>query len=211
MVVANPLVTRAGRKSLLLAALTVAYTLSFADRQVLSLLVEPIKRDLHITDVQASLLQGLAFSLIYASAGIPIGLLADRLSRRNIVLLGVSVWSLMTMLCGFAGSFGQLFVGRFGVGIGEAALLPAAYSMLADSYAPDRLPRATSVFALGPAIGTGCAYILGSGVLSRLDESGPVPLGPLGVVRPWQAVFLLVGALGVVAILMLAYVREPGR
>jgi MFS family permease len=208
---ANPTIEGSRRTVLLVAALTVAYTLSFADRQVLSLLLEPIRRDLRITDVQASLLQGLAFSLIYASAGIPIGLLADRMSRRNIVLLGVFVWSLMTVLCGFAGSFGELFIGRFGVGIGEAALLPAAYSMLADSFAPEKLPRATSVFALGPAIGTGCAYILGSGLLSRLDGRPPVSLGPLGVVRPWQAVFILVGLLGIVAILMLAYVREPTR
>jgi MFS family permease len=191
--------------------LTVTYMLSFIDRQILSLLVEPMKRDLRITDFQASLLQGFAFAAIYAAAGIPFGRLADRFSRRNIIIAGVAVWSVMTTMCGVAGSFGGLFVGRFGVGIGEAALSPAAYSLLADYFSPDRLPRAMAVYGLGPAVGTGLAYMLGGTILARVGVAEAVALGPFGLVRPWQAAFVLVGCLGAVVIILLALVSEAPR
>lgn len=100
----------------------VAYILSFVDRQILSLMVEPIKQDLGLSDLQVGLLQGLAFALLYAVVGIPIGMLADRISRRRIIAVGVLFWSACTALCGFAGSYAHLFVARMGVGLGEASL-----------------------------------------------------------------------------------------
>jgi MFS family permease len=193
------------------AVLAVAYMLSFIDRQILSLLVEPMKRDLRITDFQASLLQGFAFAVIYAAAGIPFGRLADRFSRRNLIIAGVAVWSVMTTLCGLVRSFGGLFIGRFGVGIGEAALSPAAYSLLADYFSPDRLPRAMAVYGLGPAVGTGLAYMLGGTILARVGTAETVALGPFGWVRPWQVAFVLVGCLGAVVIILLTLVSEAPR
>jgi MFS family permease len=192
-------------------ALTVAYTLSFVDRQILGLLLEPMKHDLQITDFQASLLQGLAFAAIYAVAGIPFGLLSDRFSRRIIIISGVAVWSVMTTLCGVVQSFSALFVGRAGVGIGEAALSPAAYSLLADYFSPGRLPRAMAVYGLGPAVGTGVAYMLGGTILARIGAAKTVALGPFGLVRPWQVAFVLVGCLGAVVILLLTLMSEAPR
>ena len=114
--------------------LTLAYISSFIDRQILSLLVEPIKRDLKITDTQISLLMGLSFGIFYTLLGIPIARLSDLKSRKHIVAWGIGLWSLMTAICGMAGNFTQLFLARMGVGVGEAALSPAAYSMIADLF-----------------------------------------------------------------------------
>lgn len=191
--------------------LTVAYMLSFIDRQILSLLVEPMKHDLHITDFQASLLQGFAFAAIYAVAGIPFGRLADRFSRRIIIIVGVTLWSAMTTLCGVVHSFNALFVGRAGVGIGEAALSPSAYSLLSDYFPPDRLPRAMAFYGLGPAVGTGLAYMLGGTILSMVGAAEAVPVGPFGPVRAWQIAFVLVGCLGIVVILLLTLMSEAPR
>jgi MFS family permease len=194
-----------------MVVLTVAYMLSFIDRQILSLLVEPMKHDLHITDFQASLLQGFAFAAIYAVAGIPFGRLADRFNRRNIIVFGVALWSVMTTLCGVVHSFSALFVGRFGVGIGEAALSPAAYSLLSDYFSPARLPRAMAFYGLGPAVGTGFAYMLGGTILSRVGGAEALALGPFGLVRPWQVAFIVVGCLGAVVILLLTLMSEAPR
>jgi len=116
------------------AVLTLANVSGFVDRQILSLLVEPIKRDLHITDTQVSLLAGLGFVLFYSVLGLPIGRWVDRGMRPRIVALGVAVWSLMTAATGLARTFGQLFVARVGVGVGEATLGPAAVSIIADQF-----------------------------------------------------------------------------
>ena len=129
----------------MLAVLTVAYVVSFIDRQALSLLVEPIRRDLGLTDMQLGMLQGLAFASVYAVAGLPLGRAADLFNRRNVIIAGVTFWSVMTSLCGLARSFPLLLACRAGVGVGEAALSPAAYSMLSDSFPPKRLPFAMSV------------------------------------------------------------------
>ena len=185
--------------------------LSFIDRQILSLLVEPMKRDLGLTDVQVSLLQGLAFASIYCVAGLPLGRAADQFNRRNIILWGVASWSVMTSLCGVVRSYGALVLCRGGVGIGEATLSPAAYSMLSDYFPPRRLPAAMSFYNLGPAIGSGLAFMLGGAVLSLASSTRTLSIGFLHDVRPWQVTFLIVGALGVVLIALLALVHEPPR
>ncbi|WP_049055643.1 MFS transporter, partial [Achromobacter xylosoxidans] len=138
-----------------------AYIFSFVDRQILALMIEPIKRDLQLSDTQFSLLHGLAFSLFYAFMGIPIALLADRYSRPRIIAIGVAFWSLATAACGLSKNFGQMFLARIGVGVGEAALSPATYSMLSDMFPRHKLGRAVGIYSIGSFIGGGLAFLIG--------------------------------------------------
>jgi len=208
----NPLDGYAPRQArILLVALTIAYVLSFIDRQILNLLVEPLKRDLGITDVQVSLLQGASFAIIYAMAGLPLAWVADHHSRRRLIVAGIAVWSAMTAWCGLVRTYPLLALGRAGVGIGEAALSPAAYSMLTDAFVPRKLPRAMALYNLGPAIGSGLAYMLGGAIVAAVARIPPVRLGGLGAFRPWQLAFILVGALGLVVMIVALAIREPPR
>lgn len=191
--------------------LTLAYILSFIDRQILSLLVAPIRRDLAISDTQMSLLMGFSFAVFYTLCGIPLGRLADIASRRWIVTWGVAFWSAATAACGLAHSYWQLFLGRVGVGIGEAALSPAAYSLITDSFPPERRATAISVFATGIFIGTGMAYVLGGLVVGLASEQGETVLPLVGATRPWQMVFYLLGAVGLLFAWVLLLIREPPR
>ena len=191
--------------------LTLAYTFSFLDRQILTLLVGPIKRDMHITDFQMSLLLGLAFGIFYSIVGLPISRLIDRLSRRNIVFVGITVWSLMTAACGVAKNYSHLFLARIGIGAGEACLNPSAFSMVSDSFPERRRPLAIAVFHLGIPFGSGMALIVGGYVIdlvSRLDVS-TIPLFPLEY--SWQLTFLLVGIPGLLVALLVLTIREPLR
>ena len=128
------------------AILIATAVLSYTDRQVLSLLVDPIRGDMGISDTQISLLLGTAFAVIYGIAGIPLGLLADRISRRNLIFAGVSVWSLGTIACGFSHNFREIFASRIVVGLGEAALSPAAISLISDYFPPSRRGTAVGFF-----------------------------------------------------------------
>jgi MFS family permease len=193
------------------AVLTLAYTFAFVDRQVISLLVTPIKRDLGLSDTQLSLLMGLSFALFYTLIGVLIGPLADRGSRRGLAAGGFVLWSAMTAACGLARSFGGLFLARMGVGIGEAALSPAAYSMIADEVPAERRATALGVYSSGIYLGSSLAISLGGALVHRAGASEMVELPLIGSVRPWQAVFLLLGASGIVAALLFATVREPPR
>ncbi len=129
--------------------LTIAYIFSFIDRQILNLLVEPIREDLQLSDTQISLLQGIAFALFYTLMGIPIARLADVANRRAIIAAGVFLWSLMTAMCGLTKTFWQLFAARIGVGVGEAALSPPSYSLFTDYFPPGKVTRAIAVFTGG--------------------------------------------------------------
>jgi MFS family permease len=194
-----------------LGVLLAAYILSFIDRQILSLLVEPIRRDLDITDFQMSLLQGLAFGLFYAILGIPIGRLADTKNRKIIIAVGVFFWSIMTAACGLARTYGILFLARMGVGVGEATLSPSAYSILSDSYPPNRLARANSIFTMGITLGSGIAYILGGTVLGLISDADPVSIPVAGELKPWQLAFMIVAAPGLLMTLLVMSIREPKR
>lgn len=190
----------------------VAYIVSFVDRQVITLLVQPIRRDLGISDTEISLLMGFAFAIFYVTMGLPIARLADARSRRAIISAGILLWSLATACCGLARSFWQLFLARVGVGVGEAALTPAAYSMIADYFPADKLGRAIGVYATGLFLGAGLAMVLGGYVVGLVSDAGAVRLPLLGTLHPWQLTFLIVGAPGLLlAALIYLTVREPRR
>ena len=193
------------------AILFIAYTFSFADRFILSLLIQPIKADLGLSDTKVSLLHGFAFAIFYTFMGIPIGRLADRFSRRKIVAAGVAFWSLMTALCGVAQGYWQLFAARVGVGVGEAALSPAAYSMIADLFPQQQLGRALSVYTTGAFVGVGLAYIIGGTVIQAITSSPEITLPIVGTIRSWQAAFFVVGLPGLVVAALMLTVREPFR
>tara|TARA_R110002110_G_scaffold63285_10_gene176144 strand:+ start:1291 stop:2709 length:1419 start_codon:yes stop_codon:yes gene_type:complete len=191
--------------------LVIAYTFSFIDRQILSLLVGPMKRDLNINDTQMSLLQGLAFAIFYCIAGLPIGRMVDRRRRVNIIAAGIFVWSVMTALCGVAQTYWQLFLYRMGVGVGEAALSPAAYSMIADYFPPKRLGFALGVYGMGVYIGAGLALIIGAAVIALVSNGGNLILPVIGEVYAWQVTFLIVGLPGILVALWICTVKEPDR
>lgn len=193
-----------------LAFLVVIYILNFVDRQILAILAEPIKANLGIGDAQLGFLYGTAFAVFYAVFGIPLGLLADLGNRRTVIAVGLAFWSLMTALSGFAGSFPTLALARIGVGVGEAAAAPAAYSMLTDMF-PRRL-RATAlaIYSSGIYIGSGLGLFVGAQIVDRWNRAfadGGAPLGLAG----WQAAFLIVGPPGLLLAPLLLMVREPRR
>ncbi len=191
--------------------LTVCYTLSFIDRQILGLLVGPIKADLQISDTQVGLLGGLAFSIFYTVMGLPIGRLVDRYNRRNIIAVGVVLWSVMTAACAFTRSFGALFLMRMGVGLGEAALNPSAVSMIADSFPKERLGAALGFYSMGVYIGSGLALLVGGLVVEAIAGTPTINLPLVGAVASWRAAFLLVGVPGILVSLWVLTLREPAR
>jgi len=194
-----------------LGVFLLAYILSFVDRQILSLMVDPIRRDLGIDDVQMGLLQGLAFALLYAFIGVPIGLLADRVRRTRIIAIGVLFWSACTALCGMASTYLMLFAARMGVGLGEATLSPAAHSFLSDAYPRARLARAMAIYTLGITIGGGMALMIGGSVIDMIASSGSITAPLFGTLRSWQAAFLVVSIPGVIVAMMVIVIKEPRR
>jgi MFS family permease len=191
--------------------LMVAYTFSFIDRYVIALLIQPIKQDFDLSDTQIGLLSGIAFALFYTTLGIPIGRLADHYNRRRIISAGIFIWSMMTGLCGLAQSFLQLFIARIGVGVGEAALSPAAFSLIADSFPPRRIGRALSVYSVGVYFGSGLAFIIGGAVIQLVTNAADITLPLIGTIRAWQLTFVGVGLPGILISLWVFTIREPGR
>ncbi|WP_286828282.1 spinster family MFS transporter [Kordiimonas sp. UBA4487] len=194
------------------AILSLTYMFSFMDRQILVLLIEPIKADLEITDTEVSLLTGFSFAVVYTLMGVPMGRVADLWVRKYVIIFGVAVWGLLTAACGLARSFPQLFLARMGVGFGEAALTPVAYAIVADLFPPHRLARAMSVFALGGmAVGAGMSLIFGGLVIGFVTEVGTLTLPIIGDIRTWQAVLIIVGGLTLVMLVPLSLMPEPPR
>ena len=208
---AEPAWPSAGRAWWTVAVLVLTAALCTMDRMVLILVVDPIRADLMISETQMSLLQGLSFALLYSVAGIPLGLLADRVSRRNLLLGGVAIWSLATLAGGLAASFGHLFLARVFVGAGEATLWPVAISMIADLLPPQRRGRAVSAVLMGQIFGSSAALILGGQVL-RIGAAGGFDAVPLLAGRaPWRVLLMIWGALGAVAVTLLLTAVEPVR
>ena len=193
------------------AILMMAYVFSFVDRQILNLMVGPIRNDLGISDTEMSLLMGFSFAIFYTIMGIPLGRMADSKSRRGLVTVGIIVWSVMTALCGLAKHYWQLFIFRIGVGVGEAALSPAAYSMIADYFPPSKRATAISVYSMGIYIGSGIAFLLGGLIVEFVTAQGAVTLPVLGETRPWQVVFYVLGASGLLFSFAFLLIKEPTR
>ncbi len=200
-----------GHAYYVLGVLTFAYLVAYIDRQILTLLIEPIRHDLNISDTQVSLLGGFAFALFYTIMGVPIAWLADQRSRRAIIAVGVAIWSVMTAFCGLAQNFVQLFLARVGVGIGEASLTPSAYSLLADYFPPRRLGRAMGVYMAGGAFGAGLALVVGGAVIALVAELQQIALPVVGVVQPWQFAFICAALPGILVVLLMTTVKEPFR
>ena len=192
-------------------ALTAIYMLSYVDRQILSLLVAPVKRDLGISDTRVGLLQGLAFGLFYTLMGLPLGRIADKRNRRNLIAVGIVAWSFCTSLCSFARSFWSLFLGRTGVGVGEATLSPAAYSLIADYFPNERLGVAISVYYMGIFFGSSLAFLVGGLTVDAVARTPVVYLPLVGAMASWRLTFLIVGVPGLLFTLLVYTIREPQR
>ena len=194
--------------AILLAA---AHLVSFVDRFVMSLVMEPLKADLGLSDFQLGLLQGTGFVILYTLVALPLGLMADRVNRRNLIVAGIVLWSLATGLCGLAYSFGSLFLARIGVGFGEAALVPAAMSLLAAYFPRRQLGRAVSLFTTGASLGKSTALIGGGAVLAMLVAAGGLTLPGIGRLVPWQGTFVVMAVPGFLLAALLLTLREPPR
>ncbi len=194
-----------------LFVLLLAYILSFVDRNVMAVLIGPIRAQFDISDFQYSLLHGFAFSMFYIALGLPIARLADQRSRKWIITAGILLWSIMTCLCGVTKSFTGLFLARIGVGVGEAALSPPAYSLLSDLFTPEKLPRAMAIYTLGITLGGGLAYIVGGAIYQHFEASGGTTLPLFGRVQAWQITFIAVGLPGLLVAGLLSLMNEPDR
>src|SRR5262245_30288173 len=192
-------------------AVTAAAALASFDRAIITLAGGPLRRDWGVTDAEFGVLSGFAFAIPMALLAIPVGRLADRVSRKLVLLCGVSVWSLMTALSGAAGSLGVLLVARVGVGGGEAVMSPTAGPILADYFPPERRSRATSVYFLRAHFGQAAAFVFGGALLFRLDRLPPRTLPLVGTVQGWQLLFPIAGAAGLIVLVLAAIMREPAR
>jgi MFS family permease len=185
---------RASSASLLLGLLLLAYIFNYLDRQILGILAGAIKADLHLSDTRFGLLSGPPFAIFYSLLGIPFAYLADRTSRSRVIAAAVALWSAFTGLCGFAHSFGQLFVFRMGVGVGEAGGVAPSYALIADYFPRERRARALAIFSLGVPIGLALGTLLGAYIAAAIS---------------WRAAFYTMGVAGIVlAPIMLLSVRD---
>jgi len=180
-----------------LGLLFVGYVFNFIDRQILAILLQPIKEELGASDTAMGLLTGIAFALFYTCAGIPIARLADRSVRRSIIAAGLTVWSLLTAVSGLVRSFSELALARIGVGIGEAAFVPPAHSLISDYFPPARRATALAVFSMGVHVGTAFGFLLGGWIAQYFG---------------WRRAFFAVGLPGLLLALLVRFtVREPPR
>lgn len=191
--------------------LTLAYTVSFVDRTIISLLIDPIKSDLNLSDTEISLLQGLAFGIFYAIMGVPLGWAADRVPRRSLIAAGIAFWCIATAMCGLARNFWQLFLARMGVGVGEAALSPAALSLISDLFPPEKRALPIAVYSAASAVGAGLALVIGGAVIALVANAETIALPVFGDLRPWQAAFVIVGLPGLILAGLMFTIHEPGR
>lgn len=194
-----------------LASLTITFTIGFIDRQLVNLLVQPIKSDFHLSDIQVSLLQGAAFSITYLLMSPFFGRWVDVSDRRRILLYCIVIWSVFTAACGLARNYLMLFLMRSGVGAAEAGLTPASWSILSDIFDEKRLARALSIYNLGPYLGNGLAMLLGGILLEWTGTLDTASWPGLSGLRPWQLTFIIISMLSLVSIVMVAALREPQR
>jgi MFS family permease len=187
-------------------------TLSNIDRNIINLLVQPIKRDLQLSDTEISLIIGLAFSSFYMLVGLPMARVADIKSRKIILTVGLTLWSLATAACGLARTFGQLFIARGVVGGAESVAGPSSISIISDLVPREKLPRAFAIYQLGISAGQAGALFLGGILIAVFAGMGPVQIPGFGIAREWQLVMLVCAVPGLLLALVLAFtVREPVR
>lgn len=195
----------------MVGVLTIAYILSFVDRYILGLLIEPIKADLQLSDTQIGYLLGFAFSIFYATMGLPLGYLADRKRRTFIIAAGVAVWSIATTASGLAKNFTHLFIARMSVGAGEATLSPCAMSMISDSFPREKRGRPIAFYTAALSLGAGFASLLSAGVLTWAKSVSEISIPLIGAVAPWQFTFIVVGAPGILVAALALTLKEPTR
>jgi MFS family permease len=191
--------------------LMLAHVTCIVDRYLVSIVTEPLKHGLGLSDTQLGLLQGPSFAILFAVASLPMGWVADHVNRRNLIVFGIICWSAATVACGLSRSFPELFVARIFVGIGEAALVPAAMSMIGGTFAPDRLTRAVSIFTSGAQFGRAAAFLGGGALLAVFVRSGGVSFPVFGERPPWQALFIAFGLMGLAVAALISTVVEPAR
>jgi len=197
--------------SYVLVVLLLAHIVAFLDRQIIALLIDPIKTELSVSDTQLGFLHGFAFAIFYTAMGIPLGRLADRTTRTRLIAAGVLFWSVATACCGLARSYWVLLLARVGVGVGEASLLPSAYSIISDLYPRRQRSRPISLFALGPFLGAGVAFLVGGFVVRAVSSSNGIELPFLGEMSPWRLVFLIIALPGLVVAALVVSLSEPVR
>ena len=190
--------------------LSIAMLVSYVDRQIVALVVEPMREDLGYTDTQTGFLYA-GFAIFYALAGIPIAYLVDTRSRRGLIAWGIFLWSIATMVCGLVRGYWALFAARIGVGVGEATLTPATYSMLGDLMPRQRLPLALGIFQVGAVVGSGLSFLIGGLIVSQVRHAPPVDLPLIGEVFSWQMTFIYVGLPGLLVLLLFTTIKEPKR
>ena len=194
-----------------LLLLTATYTFSFIDRQIINLLVDPIRTALSLSDSQVSFLQGLAFVLPYVLLSIPLGRVVDRANRVRVLVIGILVWTISCVTCGLAKNFWQLGMARMGVGAGEASVTPASWSLLADYFPEDKRALPVSIFLMGPYLGAGLSLILGAEVVGWASGLGIIELPFVGALAPWQLTFMLVALPGLLMVFLLPLLQDPPR
>ena len=185
------------QRSYTLFLLVVVFTSSHVDRQIVAILQEPIKQAFQISDTQLGLLTGVMFAFFYATLGMPMAMWADRRNRRNLITFSISMWSLMTALCGAAQQFWQLLIARIGVGVGEAGSNPPSHSIISDLYPAAERGTAMAIFGLGVNFGIMLGYLIGGWVNEWLD---------------WRWAFVVAGLPGLVIALIVRFtMTEPPR
>jgi len=190
--------------------LTLAYFFSMLDRYILGYLIRPIKADLNFSDFEVGLLTGPAFTILYATTAIPIGLLVDRRSRTKIIAIGIVIWSLATVLTGSARSFLTMFLSRMVVGIGEAVLSPAAFSIIGDSFAPEKRAKPIAVYSSALVIASGVTGFIIAALLG-FAEGTDFKLPILGSVPSWQFIFVIIGTPGLLVALIFFLIKDAPR
>lgn len=193
------------------SALALTNMVSYVERLIPTLLFAPIKKDFGLSDTQVSVLAGFAFVIFYIVFGVIIGRLADRSSRKRIIIVGIVFWSLATMMCGMARNFVQLFLARVSVGVGEATLGPSATSMISDYFPRERIARALSVYTGAQYVGAGLAFVVGGFAIQQVSNMTLPDFPIVGKPAPWQMTFFLVGIVGMIVLIPMAFVKEPVR
>jgi MFS transporter, Spinster family, sphingosine-1-phosphate transporter len=208
---ADPYEGRPARQWRLVIFLMLLMMLATIDRQIISLLTNPIKATLGLTDTQISIIYGAAFALANIAFTLPAGYLADRVSRRMLVGVGGALWSIMTTMCGVATGYWQLLFARAGVGGAEGVIGPCSMSMLRGALSPERRGRGFAVFNMATMGGSALALILGGMLMGIFTQSGIDELPLVGTVEPWQMVLIVLGLAGMPLALLMLFVQEPLR